>query len=130
MIYILDAASTCSSPALANILSILKQALALIQLIGPILGIVGLAICFTRLMVNPEEKKYKSAIKNCLIAILILFFIPFLVNLTMGLLDDSFNLATCWNNAESAKNSNGKAEYNNKKDKNKKPVILEPDDYK
>lgn len=129
MIYLLDVASACSSPALANILSILKQILSLIQLIGPILGIVGLAICFSRLMANPEEKKNKSALKNCLIATALLFFIPFLVNLTMGLLDDSFELATCWNNAESVKNTGEKSEYNNSKDKDHQSIIVTPDAY-
>lgn len=129
MFYILDAAATCSSPAIANILSILKKALGIIQLVGPILGMVGLAINFSKLMVNPDEKKYMNNLKNCIIAMVALFFIPMVVNVTMGWLDDSFDIAACWNNAESAQNTKEKSQYNNEKDKDHQPIITPADEY-
>lgn len=106
MIYILDyqrisqdIIDACGSAAIANILNIMKTALSLIQLVGPILCMVALAINFTRLMTNPEEKKYKAALKNCLIALVVLFMVPLLINVAMSLADESFNIAKCWNNA-------------------------------
>ena len=100
MIYILDyqrisqdIIDACGSAAIANILNIMKTALSLIQLVGPILCMVALAINFTRLMTNPEEKKYKAALKNCLIALVVLFMVPLLINVAMSY------IARCWNNA-------------------------------
>lgn len=106
MIYILeetisqDIIDACGAGALANILSIVKTILNIIQIVGPILAIVSLIISFTRLMANPDEKKYKAGLRNSIIALVLLFFLPFLVNLTMSLVDGSFDLATCWNHAE------------------------------
>ena len=107
MIYILEyekisenIIDACGNIGIANILSIVKSFLDIIQIIGPILCIVALAINFTKLMTNPDEKKFKAGLKNSLIALVILFMVPFIINLTMSLADGSFDLATCWNNAE------------------------------
>ena len=48
-------------------------------------------------MINPEDKKYKKAIINWLIAIVMLFMLPLIINLVMRLLDDSFSISRCWN---------------------------------
>lgn len=46
----------CDDPGLANLLAITKRLLTLIQIIGPILCIIGLIIIFIQLISNPEEK--------------------------------------------------------------------------
>lgn len=96
-----DIIEACGSVGIAGLLNIVKTILSTIQIIGPILCMVALAINFIKLMTNPEEKKYKPIIKNCIMALVILFMVPFIVNLVMSLADESFNLAKCWNNAES-----------------------------
>ena len=55
---------TCTDAALANILSICKRVLKLIQIIGPILAIVSLAFILIKYVINPEDKKQKNKIKN------------------------------------------------------------------
>jgi len=51
----------CNDVALAGILKAFKNVLMLIQIIGPILCIVGLVVLFIRLMHNPDEKNgYKK----------------------------------------------------------------------
>ncbi len=100
--FILELVETCNDPGLANVLNIIKSALNLIWIIGPILGIIGLTIHLTKLMVSPEDQKLKAVIKNWAIGIVVVFMLPLIINVTMKLLDDSFELSTCWNYAASS----------------------------
>lgn len=97
---ILDLVSACGDKGLANIIKIAKTVLLIIQICGPILAIIGLVTVLFKLMSNPDNKKLKSAIKNWLIALVMLFFIPIIVNVVMGILDDSFSVTACWNYAD------------------------------
>ena len=90
---------SCSDPGLAYLLFFVKRFLNVIQIIGPIVALVGLTIHLIKLMTNPEDKKNKPLIKNWLIALLLLFFVPVIINLVMTLLDGKFDLPTCWNEA-------------------------------
>ena len=125
MLIIAKPISYCSSQALASILNILKNILTLIHIIGPILLIISLIITITKLVNNPDEKKYKKNIKNELIAIILLFFVPIIINVTMLMLDDSFNIATCWNSVGSYSNNSS---YKNTNTDNKKESIYENKD--
>ncbi len=104
MIEILDLVNECSSPALGNVLTVFKRILGIIQIIGPIIFMVALIIHLVNLMSNPEDKKLPKKIFNSLIAIILLFFIPFLVNFVMGLMDESFSLSACWNSISTKNN--------------------------
>lgn len=97
--------STCSDPALGAILTIIKNILSFIQIIGPLTAIISLTIHFISLMSNPEDKKGLNKIKNSAIALVALFMIPFIVNAVMGLLDDSTQISDCWNNASTLFNT-------------------------
>lgn len=108
--FILDLVDVCGSVELAHILGIIKNVLGKIQLIGPILGIVGLILALIKLMANPDDKKTKNSIRNWAIAIFMLFLIPVIINLVVRLFDDNFQLAACWNYA-SQKNTSGKSHY-------------------
>lgn len=104
MIYLLDAeiqevVSTCSDYALANLLYIVQRIMGLVQIIAPILGILALSITVSKLMMNPEEKKYIKGIKNTIVALLIVFLLPFIINFSMKLAGNNFDFSTCWNNA-------------------------------
>lgn len=97
---ILDLTAVCGSYAVATLLSVFKRALNLIQMIGPIVGIIALIINFTKLMIIPDEKKLKNVIRNWAIAIIMLFLIPTCVNLVMRLFDDTFTVSKCWNQVD------------------------------
>lgn len=97
---ILDLTAVCGSYAVATLLSVFKRALNLIQMIGPIVGIIALIINFTKLMITPDEKKLKNVIRNWAIAIIMLFLIPTCVNLVMRLFDDTFTVSKCWNRVD------------------------------
>ena len=118
-----DIIEACGSVGIAGLLNIVKTVLSMIQIIGPILCMVALAINFIKLMTNPEEKKYKPIITNCIMALVILFMVPFIVNLVMSLADKSFNLAKCWNNAEAVVELGKESEYVNTSGKTPQSII-------
>lgn len=90
--------NVCSDPALATFLRAFQNFLKLIQILGPLLCMIGLTVILVQLINNPEEKKLKGKIKNCIIALLIMFFVPMLVNLAVKLVDEDSNLRLCWEN--------------------------------
>ncbi len=94
---ILAIINECGDPGLAKILQIIKSALGLIQMIGPIVAIISIVINLIKLMASPDEKKYKNLIRNWLIAFVMLFLLPIIINLVMTLLDSSFKISSCWN---------------------------------
>ncbi len=124
---ILDLTSTCGSIGLANLISIAKTALTIIQIAGPIMAIIGLVSIFIKLMSNPDNKKLKNAIKNWLIAFLMLFLIPLIIDVVMGKLDDTFTLTACWNYAEKIKSS-GDVSFIPDDDEHRQHIV-DPGDY-
>lgn len=118
----------CNDKGLQNILGIVKNVLNFIQLMGPILCIVSLIIIFTKLVTNPDEKKHHKSLVISSIALIVLFFIPIIVDATMGLLDDSFKVSACWKDAKIT--SLDDVEYiESEEDKDKKNPLLDADDY-
>lgn len=104
----LDLTTSCKNVALSGILSVVKNMLSLIQIIGPILAILSLIYTFVMIVRNPDEKKYVKRIKNSLLALAIVFFIPMVINVLVGILGDSTEFSSCWNGTY---NNSGNAEY-------------------
>lgn len=96
MFILANLVTTCSDVALANILAIIQKVITLIQIVVPILAIVSGVIMLVKLLSNPDEKKYRAAVKNALIALIMVFLLPSLVDAVMGLFDGKFQLASCW----------------------------------
>jgi len=110
----------CSDYGIVHMVKIVKNVFQMIQIIGPILAIISLAIIFFRLMSvsydYDSDKKYekdKARIKNCIIALLVTFFLPLLVNLVMGatFMANTFEISACWKEADLV--TLGNAEYIN-----------------
>ena len=97
---ILDVMEYCSEPALGWLLNILKNAFTVIQIIVPILLIVGLGIQFGNKVINPDDEKSKDKIRNTITAAVIVFFLPLLINLLMFVLGNNYKLSECWNNSK------------------------------
>lgn len=104
---ILDVMSTCNSAALANFLSIVKNILLIIQIVAPILLIIAGVIEFTKLSINPDDKNGFRKVLNKVIAAFIIFLIPVLINAVMGLVGESTNFSSCWNNEDDIVSTNG-----------------------
>lgn len=90
----------CTDPSMASILSAVRKILTLIQIIVPILLIVGSGINIIRLVQDPEDKKRKKNVLNSVIAAVIIFFIPMLIDTVMSMVGDDVTFSACWNNAE------------------------------
>ena len=88
--------SGCNSQALSIILNVAKQLLNLIQIAGPILLIISLGFTFIKLMQHPDDKKLISRLKNSALALILVFFIPLLVNVVMNMTDGSSQFSACW----------------------------------
>jgi len=127
--FLLDITSACNDAGLASILVIVKRILGVIQIIGPILAMVSLTIHITMLVKDPEDKKRIPKIRNSAIALVVLFLIPVIVNAAMGLLDDSTELSSCWNNASYNGNNGGGNYVSPYDDNNKSKVYPNPNDY-
>lgn len=89
----------CSDSAMLALLTIVRRILAFIQIVGPLLALVSLSIHIIRLMKNPDDKKGWPRVKNSSIALVMLFFIPTIVNAAFGMLGDSTEISSCWNGA-------------------------------
>ena len=127
--YILDMVSTCGNPALSNLFSIAQKMITIIQILAPILAIIALGINLTKSVMNPDDKKNFSMYKNWIIALVMVFAIPTLVNATMGILGEDYDISACWNNAKNA-NTSGDSTYkpvNNNKPSG--PINTTPDSY-
>lgn len=124
----------CTDYGLLTVLDVMRQILDLIQLIAPIILMVGLGIQFTQLLVNPDDKKKQKALLNKFIAALLCFFVPFLVNLSLSLVPEeigSFQLGACWDTArvsrEVLKKEN--STYVATTDLEPKTFVISPDEY-
>lgn len=119
--------TTCADPGLASVLAIVKNILNLIEIIAPILLIIMLAVNFIRLATKPDDKKGLPRIKNSVIALVVIFMIPVIVNAVMYVLDDSFTISDCWNNATYNPGGGTYVDPNGKGKKQK--VTVDPSQY-
>ena len=96
---LLNIALGCSDPSMASILSATKKIISLIQIIVPILLIIGMSIHIMNLMKNPDDQKAKKKIINSIIAAVLVFFIPMFINVVMAMIGNNTSFSSCWNNA-------------------------------
>lgn len=98
--------SICSDYAIVHYLYIIKKVLGIIQFIAPIIAVLMLSIRFLGAMVTVDNNKQNNdknnkKIINIFIALIIIYFIPMLVNLVMIILSDvgvskASSLSSCW----------------------------------
>lgn len=110
-----NVADCCSDYGMAVYLNIIQNALKIIQVIVPIILIVMGTVQLIKLMTSPEDKggKGKKSFLNKFVAATLVFLLPFIVNLIIGLMSDSFEIASCWENAKTIVETtiNGDEEY-------------------
>ena len=95
-----DLGTCCNDYALANILDVSRKIFDLIQLIVPIALIIAATIQLAILVVNPEEKAGTKKIFNKFIAAAVVFFVPILFNMSIGVFPEHFSVRTCWEEAK------------------------------
>ena len=142
--------ATCSDPGIAIFAKILKNIFDMILIIGPIVTLVSLGILFFKLVTFDYDEKtnynatakygvIKKQIKNAVIALVIVVFLPVFVNLTMQatFMSDNFQVAACFDEAKSIVFSTKSSDYitkkeaaNKEKDKQKTGTfIIDPSQY-
>ena len=92
-----ELSSCCHDAGIISLLSIVKNIMDIIQIVVPILLIVYLSIQLTRMVVNPEEKKGMNKIKNQILATILVFVVPVIINAVMNIMPQSFQVSACWN---------------------------------
>lgn len=127
--YLLSIGSACNDAGLAAILAIVKRILTLVQIIGPILAIISGSIHLTMLMKDPDDKKRIPKIRNCGIALVVLFLVPVIVNAVFGWLDNSTQLSSCWNSASTTVNTGGNYIDPYEGEGNQTVIVTNPSEY-
>ncbi len=129
-----DIVQYCSDPALGSFLSIIKRIFLMMEIITPILLIVGIGIPVLKLITNdPDDAKLKKNVMNAVTAAVVVMLLPAIVNLVMFALNSVTNsrfvVSECWNDA---KVYTGSAQYITKKTTGKEHynALINPDDYK
>ena len=89
----------CNSADLNTMLYIAKNVLNIIMIIAPILAIVSMIIIFFQMMNNPDNQKLIKKLVNAVKALIIVFFIPLVVNIVMSLVGSSSEFSKCYLNA-------------------------------
>ena len=122
----------CKDSAIKAIMAPTNTIINLIQIIVPILLLVMVTIELTKLMMNPDDKKKLSSIKNKVIAAFVIFFIPLFVNVTINLMSDSgntsFDFASCLKEAKNVK-INTNTTYQSVDSQENTSIYSNPEDY-
>ena len=122
---------SCNSSSLLVTLSAFKRIINLIQIIVPILLMIGATIGIYQMVTNPERKNGLKSIINKVIAAAIVFFIPVFVNAVMGIVGDNNNFSSCWNAVDANSRGSAPSEYVDpyENDNNRSSVIPDSKDY-
>lgn len=128
--------STCGDYGLANVLYIIQRLMALLQIAVPIVAIVALVRIFRKKMMNPDDSKLKGRIKNWLLALIIFFMLPVIIDVVISNADMAFNnkstsdysVSACWKAAKEHSNvidtsNNDDGYIETKEEQNKKHLI-------
>ena len=97
-----DITTCCSDYGIAMYLNLIQKALDIICFVVPIILIVMVTVNLVQLVLGPDDpqkKKTKSLI-NKIIAAVVVFFIPTIVNTVFLLMPNKFELSRCWKAAE------------------------------
>ena len=98
-----DLTTCCSDYGIAYYLFLIKRVLELIHIVVPIILILMATIDFVKMVANPDDpqKKKTKSLYNKFFAAILVFLIPFIVNVLFNLIE-GFNLqiSGCWKASE------------------------------
>ena len=109
--YILDVMEPCQNSVLSAVLPIVKNIMGIIQIVVPIALLISFSISFAKLSINPAEKDSFRKLLNKIIAAVIVFFLPILINTVLGIVGESTEFSSCWINAPDTIGIFGNARY-------------------
>ncbi len=101
---------TCSDPAIAGFVVIVKNIMTVFQIVVPIILIVSVAYSLVMLVLVPDDHRppprrgpghMHRAILYQIGAAVLVFFLPYIFNLVIAQIpDQTFSIVDCWNSAE------------------------------
>ena len=126
-----DIGNCCSNPGIVYILDTLRKIFNLIQLVVPIILIIMGIIGMTQLMMNPEKKGGMKSIFNKVLAAVIVFFLPVIVDAVLTIMPETFNISACWNQAKVSAEASRNLDFNyySLDDVKKTSIIVDPTEY-
>lgn len=99
----------------------------ILHLVGPILLILALVISFGKGVLNPEtfDKKGSKTYINSIIAAVVLFMLPYIINVSVNIIDPdgNFSITSCWKLAEYNSKSTSPGYQTTKDDKKREEVL-------
>ena len=99
----------------------------ILHLVGPILLVLALAINFGKGVLNPEayDKKGSKYYINSIIAAVVLFMLPYIVTVSVNIIDPdgNFSVTSCWKLAEYNSKSTSPGYQTTKDDKKREEVL-------
>ena len=128
---------TCTDSGILAIAKVIKNIFYWIQIFGPILALISLSISITKAVTTNDKdniKKYRKNMINSFIAMAMLFFLPYLMDITMQLVGNKSSFTSCWNSIDNVKlkyssNYIKTKEENKSKEKEKTKAYVNPKDY-
>ena len=126
---LLDLVNNCNNYAIANLFNIIQKAFNILQILVPIIAILALALHVVKSVTKPDDKKNFSRYKNWIIALVIIFALPTIVDTVMNILGENYSISACWNYASQIDTSGQTSTYNNGNDGDKSTIVTDPSDY-
>ncbi len=98
-------AVTCSDYGVVTFVKVLKIIFDMIMILAPALAIISVAFLMFRIVTSSDADKndaLKNRIKNVLISLVVIFFLPLFINLLMSatFMKDTFEVSACWEEAD------------------------------
>lgn len=123
--------SCCSDYALASTLSIIYNIINLIHIIVPIILLVMVTINLTQLVANPEEKKLLKKLTTKVLAAILVFFIPTIMNVFLNMLPNNMEVYGCMQQANKLNtlSKSNKVIYKSIYKEKKKTILNNSDEY-
>ena len=120
----------CSDIGILGVLSITRKVFELIQILVPIILILTGTIQFVQLTVNPELKDGFRKVLNKVIAAVIIFLLPVIIDVILSAVPNSISVVSCWNQTKTLTSENvfSGGKYSRMEDEDE-TLVLDPDAY-
>lgn len=123
----------CSDFGLVTLLNVMRKFFNVFQIIVPIILLIMVTVQLTTLISNPDAKNGTKKLTNKFIAAVVCFLLPVIVDVVMGLMpsDQTFQVGACWDEAKISSEvlQIQSTRYVNKYEKQKSPILINPDEY-
>lgn len=121
----------CNDYGIVNILDIMRKLFEFLQVIVPIILIIMMTVQLIQMVANPEDKKSPKKIINKLLATVIIFFLPIIVNVVMNMLPENIEVTACWQASKTSAEvlRMQTSRYISPTDETRSVILNQPDEY-